>query len=115
MNPYVTPESGVSPLSIPDDKRTLRKALIQWEKLRILYNVILFVVGLTASKSVFFSQFESILFFAIFANCCYTIGPVLESYAIAFLGHPLGVGRFVLFGLGTLLSVFGIAAVGFGW
>jgi hypothetical protein len=77
-----------------------------WEKLRILYNVVLIsVVVVTGwTKGAVCPLFAILLLpEAILANVCFCVGLVCESY-LALLGMPRSLSRPVLFCLGLFLS-----------
>ena len=112
MNPYSSPESNQ-----PSDKKPLnselREIVIGWERLRILYNIILFLVGVAAifvcMRAPYFNLAESIIpaiMFGIFANICFCMGPTAETYIRAiFNSQDVRAVRIALFLLGTLLSL----------
>lgn len=73
----------------------LREMLVSWEKLRLLYNGVLLVLGVLL-LFIFFSpallaaywldlMFGSLMV-AVMANIAFFLGPLLEAYTTAFLG-----------------------------
>lgn len=113
MDPYAPPSSPALPAD--DQRPALREIVLAWEKLRLLYNGILAIPGLLVVNSMI-GQFgitlvEAILsaaFVAVAANLCFLLGPVAELYLRGLFrqGQPLGRGRWLIFGSGTLLSFF---------
>lgn len=110
-NPYATPRSGApiegEPLLI------LRSALSKWEKLRLIYNFLLFFAGHGAAslKAGNFwvpllteGYILGVIGYAVLVNLLFTVGPALEAYSIAWRRQSLGLGRYILFGLGTAFS-----------
>lgn len=124
----VAPESKAIESPLPkidkDTPGTYRRIFVEWEMLRVVYNLILagvvtvFVVlegtYILGDKRFWFYMVES----AVVANLCFFAGPLLESY-LEFLGVRSKISwlRPVLFIAGTLLSivlaVFVLAAVSF--
>jgi hypothetical protein len=112
MNPYSSPESKESSHTKPLNTE-LRNIVIGWERMRILYNIILFLVGVVAIfvslQKPFFSLEEvviSAIAFGIFANVCFCAGPTAETYIrVIFNSQDVKTVRLSLFILGTLLSL----------
>lgn len=103
----------------------LKRAVLDWEALRIVYNIILLAEGLIflwflrgleeASGHVcaaLIGVWGSIIAFGVIANFMYCFGPVAEVYALSVLGRRLGRGRYLLFAAGLLFSMGVIAALG---
>jgi hypothetical protein len=93
----------------------MREIVIGWERLRLLYNAILAVPGLLVLSAMMgeygmpaLTAVLSAVFVAVGANLCFLLGPLAELYlrGIFRRGQPLGRGRWLLFGSGTLLSLF---------
>ena len=92
------------------DTLYLKEAVIHWEIGRVIYNLILLIIGLTFSynqidklgTSIYITE---VLFFAIPANLLYSLGPLFESYLFAF-GFKLGKYRNLLFTVGLLFAAF---------
>ena len=111
-NPYTTPESDQNNARKPVNSE-LRDIVIGWERMRILYNIILFLVGVIAificMRAPYFDLAESILpaiMFGIFANLCFCAGPTAETYIrVIFNSQDVKSLRLGLFTLGTLLSL----------
>ncbi len=90
-----------------------------WEKIRILYNVILFVVTIGISTLIFYSGYSenhsnknillvvslagAAFFGSIIANICYFAGPITESY-YQWMGFDFPFPRIFLFIVGTLVA-----------
>ena len=112
MNPYTTPKSRQSSNKKPLNSE-LREIVVGWERMRILYNIILFIVGIIAilalTRSPHFELSEAILpaiSFGIFANICFCAGPAAETYIRAiFNTQNIKLLRLCLFILGTLFSL----------
>jgi hypothetical protein len=112
MNPYTSPESDRDPTKKPLNIE-LREIVIGWERMRILYNIILLLIGIIAIffllRTPYFKLEETILSaiaFGIFANVCFCAGPVAETYIRAiFNNQDIRSLRLALFILGTLLSL----------
>lgn len=98
-----------------------RPIFIQWEKLRIIYNVVLVFVTLGISGSILVPQmqtagFESYLKLlshlsftalcgAVIANLCFFAGPLLETY-VKWLWSQFRFPRTALLIAGTLFASF---------
>ena len=113
MDPYAPPSSPALPAD--DQRPALREIVLSWEKLRLLYNAILAVPGLLVLNAMTgefgITLAEAVLsaaFVAVGANLCFLLGPVAELYLRGLFrqGQPLGRGRWLIFGSGTLLSFF---------
>ena len=111
MNPYSTTISEPSKLSTQQSE--FKDLVVAWEKLRLLYNVILLLVGIIALFILINYYREStnmvVLFslaFAFTANLCFFAGPVCELYLRAFR-HVSNAQllRWILFTLGTIISL----------
>lgn len=88
-----------------------------WEKLRIVYNLVLLVQGLTCEW--FLWQFHKIthypprvdshvaeaIVFAVLANAFYCLGPLAEACVYRALRWRMGLTTYPLFGPGLLLSM----------
>jgi len=106
----------------------VRAIFLRWEKLRILYNLIVGAVGVAAivfcvlAWTDLFARPVSVwalirpiigaLFYGIAANICYFLGPVFESY-VRWLGLRVPYVTQALFITGTVLSVLLTALIGF--
>lgn len=113
MDPYAPPSSTLNP--VVEQKTALRELVLAWEKLRILYNALLLIPGLLVLSALVTEENVGVLealvmgaLVAIGANCCYFLGPAAELYLRGLFrkGEPIGRGRWLLFGSGTLLSFF---------
>jgi len=111
MNPYSTPVSHSS--QIPTQSSEFKHVVIAWEKLRLLYNIILLFVGIVALFILINYYRESTnmvllqaVVFAILANLCFFAGPVCELYLRAFrhVSNAQSL-RWILFSFGTVISL----------
>lgn len=111
MNPYSTPISQPSNLS--SHQSEFKHVVVAWEKMRLLYNVILLLVGIIALFILINYYRESTnmvllqsLAFALAANLCFFAGPVCELYLRAFrhVSNAQSL-RWILFTVGTLASL----------
>jgi len=85
----------------------VRPIFLAWEKLRLVYIVILAVVTISISGSQIF-VFPTLLVIiegAVVANLCYFAGPIIETY-LHWLGWKSSWIRWFLFSAGTLLTAF---------
>lgn len=130
MNPYRAPTRGdtaVASLSIPTPElvRTDIKVIIRaWERLRILYNLLLFPLGLIILYQAWTVGFvfTEIAFGALTvgfgANAFFFFGPLFEIYACSSRDIPeFGQYRLIPFLLGLVISLilflFGYMLVGY--
>lgn len=122
QNPFQSPVQE----SLSKDGHTAHRIVSAWERLRLLYNVLLGVPGICLATAAVLSKPESALetiafsiLFAGFANLCFCAGPGFELYLCYFRKiAECPPARLPLFILGTLLSfapiVAGSLAVAFG-
>ena len=112
MNPYTPPASSLRPAE--DQKPALRELVLAWERLRLLYNALLVIPGLLILYTMVTEQdmgpAEAVvagLVVGAAANCCFFLGPAAELYLRGLFrkGEPLGRGRWLIFGTGTILSL----------
>jgi hypothetical protein len=88
----------------------IKAAMIGWERLRLVYNGVLLIVGLWSSWDLRadFGSVSSYAFFAaayaIAANAFYSLGPLAEIYYCCLVG-PMARFRIVVFVAGLLLSI----------
>ena len=100
-----------------ETERYVKNVRAAWEKLRIVYNLVLLLEGLTCLWLLWllaefagqpfgfdFWFFPVILFGAV-ANALYCLGPVADACAYRFLGWRMGRARCFLFGTGLLFSM----------
>ena len=83
------------------------KVFLDWEKLRIVYIIILALITLLLIGPAGFSKlrlFRLIIDGAIVANVAFCAGPILETY-IRWLGYDRTWPRWIMFGSGTLVSI----------
>ncbi len=96
-----------------NDLSSLRPILFSWERLRILFNIILAIEGLFLSVGLidFFGGLLHwllwVLVYAFVANACFSMGPLVELYSIVLRESGFGHARILVFGF--LLAI-GIAA-----
>jgi uncharacterized membrane protein YczE len=95
----------------------LKVTILEWEKLRIAYNVIIGVFGLWLSWGIRDEMggipsyaFGAILY-GITANIGFSLGPFTELYAKILTATSLEKLRLPLFALGTLFSALVTAVV----
>ena len=117
-NPYSSPTTTTftdssSPKSSERSLLTIaRTVFLAWEKLRIVYVIILSVVTLMLTGATGFSNWQVLRLIiegAVVANVAYFAGPTIETY-IQWLGYERMWPRWLMFGSGTLLSI--VLAVG---
>jgi len=86
-----------------------RRTFLAWEKLRILYVLILVVITLAMVAFRGFGLVATVEFWltavvgAIFANIAFFAGPVVETY-VRWLGYRGEVLRLLLFTVGTVFA-----------
>ncbi len=103
------PESEVVQTSL---QAIARRVFLAWEKLRILYVIILALVtvlltGVTGVLNL--GLLRLILLGAVVANVAYFAGPAIETY-VRWLGYNRAWPRWVMFIGGTLIAI--ILAIG---
>ena len=112
MDPYAPPASSLTP--VEDQTPALRELVLAWEKLRLLYNALLALPGflilftlVTVEEVGVVQALVAGLVVAVAANACFLLGPAAELYLRGLFrkGEPLGRGRWLIFGTGTLLSL----------
>ncbi|HLA84139.1 MAG TPA: hypothetical protein VJL29_05050 [Thermoguttaceae bacterium] len=119
VNPYASPADLPDPSRIhsnalsPSDRRCLQvgRVVVAWEKLRILYNLLL---GLEAAvvfllAVVFLDQSlrglaKTILLGGLAANLCFCAGPLADGY-LSWFGLRHRAVTWSLFALGTAFSM----------
>ena len=108
-NPYAPP-SAPSPV---EDLAPLGELVRSWEKLRLLYNGILFLPGLgvlilwiTRQQLPLPTAMIGGIFFGIGANVAFMLGPLAELYLRGLFrnGASLGKGRLLIFSAGLAVS-----------
>lgn len=112
MDPYAPPSITLHP--VLEQKPALRELVLAWEKLRILYNALLLLPGLAILFTLVTEENIGVIealvmaaFVGLGANCCFFLGPASELYLRGLFrkGEPIGRGRWLIFGSGTLLSL----------
>ena len=88
----------------------MQKIIIRWERWRILFNLLLLLVGLKSSFPLIYIWGISFYIFcagiyAIFANVFYNLGPMIDIYFTAW-NIDIGNWRYVLMISGTIFSMF---------
>ena len=92
------------PRSIRSDDASAMQVFFAWEKLRIIYNIVLVAIVLVmCGRAIPFIIGEA-LASALAANLMFCAGPVAECY-LHWLGVPRVPARVVLFALGLLMSM----------
>lgn len=108
-NPYETPQKSSSAAK---ERSQLKESILAWEKLRILYNILLIPPGILICVQAFklpqqpllVIMFEA-LFVGFAANICFCAGPMFEIYRLALTQRPSSkLLRNILFGLGLAFS-----------
>jgi hypothetical protein len=124
LNPFASPEandSGQLALGSMLESRGARMAeiglaFVAWEKLRVVYNLVLGLAALIAvlvvdaSLLLDLDSLERMAAAAVAANACFFAGHVVDCYATWLFGRLPWV-RPVLFALGTVGSVLVTLAV----
>ncbi|MGJ8672520.1 hypothetical protein [Rubritalea sp.] len=93
-NPYISPTTKAIKAFVSSDgvesTARLRDIVLKWEKLRVIYNLVLLLPGLgvtlyAANKwgSSMSEMLSSVIPFAIMANLCFFLGPLSELYIAA--------------------------------
>lgn len=96
----------------------LRRGVLVWEGLRILFNIVLLAEGLLLSHSLIdtlgvIDYLAGLIAYGAVANAFYTLGPISELYAALLLRIDIRPYRYYIFGAGLLLSMV-ITAIGIG-
>lgn len=107
MNPY-EPPTAPDPTSGEILNSRVKETLRKWNKLRIIYNLVLFVVGMlvaTPSLMDFPDLILGIIIYAILANICFCAGPFLDVYFLVFSDTKTSLLRNTLFTFGLLGSI----------
>ncbi len=84
-----------------------RAVFLAWEKLRIVYVIILCLVTLMVTGATGLSNWRVLRLIvegAVVANVAYFAGPTIETY-VRWLGYERMWPRWLMFGSGTLLSI----------
>lgn len=122
IDPYAPPGSD-SGGEVPLDKSALREVVTGWEKLRLVYNLILLIPGIVIESIMVMRQgmplaagiFGAVVI-AVGANLAFFLGPLTELYFRALFrkGESIGRGRQLIFGAGLVVSagVFLLALIG---
>ena len=88
--------------------RRRNRYLQEWNKLRIIYNVVLFVVGILAAGPTLLiapAVLIMVLLYAVIANICFCAGPFIDIYYLVFSETQTSLLRNTLFILGLLISI----------
>lgn len=120
LDPYAPPQNASSERQVVVNESALRELVVAWERLRLVYNVILLVPGLVIESIWVTGQgmplgvaFLGAGMIAVGANIAYFLGPLAELYfrGVFRNGESIGRGRMLIFGLGLLVSagVFALA------
>jgi hypothetical protein len=84
---------------------TAMQVFFAWEKLRIVYNLLLALLVLSIRGSDVFDLLPNFIEAAILANVCYCVGPVAEGY-LCLLGLKRIPARLISCFLGLLLATY---------
>ena len=96
---------GIESIVARVDDDSANRVFAAWERLRLIYCVILALVVIVFSGAALTNHLFllRIIKAAIVANVCFCVGPVAEGY-LALVGLDRPSARLLLFILGTLLS-----------
>lgn len=89
----------------------LKAVILEWEKLRILFNTIIGAFGAWLSWRVcepmggIWSYLTGAAMFGITANAFFSLGPLAEIYVGVLTSYSLKRFRFGLFALGTIFAM----------
>ncbi|MGB6223699.1 hypothetical protein [Haloferula sp.] len=123
MDPYAPPKSGSQGGTEQPERKALREVVTAWERLRLIYNLLLLVPGVVIVTILVTGQ-DMPLGFAVIgalvigigANAAFFLGPLVELYFRALFrnGESIGRGRQLIFGAGLVVSagVFLMALIG---
>jgi len=110
INPYAPPTAPLDPF----DPAALSELVRAWEKLRLFYNGIVLLPGISILVAWNIHQHTpqsvaivSGLFVGFCANIAFFLGPLVELYQRGFFryGATLGKERWLIFGAGLVVSV----------
>ena len=113
-NPFSAPSSHVESHKSESSENgdslgaIAKRTFLAWEKLRLIYIAVLGVetiaIGLIAHPLMLSPEYwGSVVMGAVFANACFFIGPIIETY-VTWLGYPSKALRIVMFIAGTMFS-----------
>jgi len=109
-----------------DESPSVKERLVSWERLRLIYNVVMLLAGIPIAASIYrivqalpatvrnrltfdYSASSIIMhsiLFGILANIAYLFGPILEVYWTAFTRRKFGRrARYCVFAIGLVFSV----------
>jgi hypothetical protein len=97
---------AMSILDAGSERESAHAVFAAWEKLRIVYNVILSLVVLSCMFRFSRSEVPSLPYLTycmLMANVCFCLGPVVEGY-LAMLGTQRRIVRIAVFSVGTLFA-----------
>lgn len=83
-----------------------RSALIWWEKMRVVYNIVLLGAALLLAFPLCAKDPFGAFLFGVVANAFYCLGPLADLYYNILYKRKLGGQRYTLFILGLLFSMF---------
>jgi hypothetical protein len=86
------------------DEPTAMQVFFAWEKLRLIYNIVLVFTAVLICWPILPFIFVETLGAALIANVMYCAGPVAECY-LCWFGVPRLIARAIVFVLGLLLSI----------
>lgn len=102
-----------------ETRQCLRGVILAWEKLRVVYNLVLVVQGLTwvsamcevekVTEKPYYrvsgASWAYAVLFGMVANAFYCVGPLAEAAAYRLFGWRMARARYFLFAAGLLLSM----------
>lgn len=89
--------------------KELKSVVVKWIILQVIYNVVLFAFGLSASYELMYTlgpkfYLPNVVLFGMIANAFFLLGPVLELYLLAF-EVKIGRFRYAVFVVGLLFAL----------
>lgn len=117
-NPYATPVAEVAAdATLPNGYIDFGAIVCRWERLRIVYNMVLAALVLMLTFGVYVKHIPnpvywlSILLGACVANLCFFLGPAAEGYGTRFrFWHPWCTNLLFVAGLG-LTAILAIGSI----
>ncbi|MGD7651951.1 MAG: hypothetical protein ACQCXQ_01965 [Verrucomicrobiales bacterium] len=111
MDPYEPPTADEGTAG---EVPVVRRIVVAWERLRLIYNAVLLVPGLVVLGALV--QYAEMpvgaavaggVFVGLGANAAFFLGPLSEFYlsAVFLGGGALGRGRWLIFGAGVVVSL----------
>jgi len=88
--------------TVDETRQYVRGVILAWEKLRVLYTVVLIVEGSVCPGNLWKHLGAPLI---VVANVFYCFGPLVETYACVVFGRRISRGRYLLFGAGLVFSM----------